>query len=386
MPGEPAAHRRPSSNPVLDRRTLNRTLLARQGLLERSDVATQSMIERLVGLQAQVPRDPYLSLRARIRDFEAASLETLFLERRVVRMTLMRSTIHLVRAEDAIPLRVAMQPILQRFFDGSSFRRRLAGIDVPSVVAAGTELLETEPMTVAELGRALHERWPDHDPEALAYAVRYLVPLVQVPPRGLLSRSGAARLAPLASWLGVDPAALDRPDEASVRRATESAVLRYLAAFGPATPADVRTWSGLPDVRGILERLGDRIRWRVDDEGRSLADVADGELASPDRAAPVRFLGEYDNVFLSHADRTRIAGDIAWGLDFIRRGAFFVDGFLAGPWQLSVGRGGPPTLTLEPRISLTRTQRDEAAAEGLALVRWLRADAGASAQVAWSAA
>jgi len=386
---------RPPEGSVLDRRTLNRTLLARQRLLERVDTPAAELVERLVGLQAQVPRDPYVSLWSRIRGFDPAELEAMLLERRAVRMTLMRTTLHLVTARDAWRLRAVVQPVCERGFRGSPFARRLDGVDLEAVLAAGVEVLETRPSTVADLGHRLADRWPDADAEAMAYAVRYLVPVVQVTPRGLLRASAAPRLTTLRSWLGGDgmaPEAGERsidapagPDE------TDAVVLRYLRAFGPATAADVRTWSWLTDVRASIDRLRPRLRTYRDERGRELLDVEDGEFASPDDPAPVRFTGEYDNVFLAHEDRTRITGDLAWGTSFGRLGAFFVDGYLAGAWRLAAARhgtkgagttaaatGAVPRLELDARRALSPAERRAVEAEAEELARFLGANASAT--------
>jgi hypothetical protein len=225
----------PPEDSLLDRRTLNRTLLARQQLLARVAMPVADMIEHLVGLEAQVPRDPYISLWSRLRDFQPAALERLLLEREAVRMTLMRTTLHLVTARDAPRLRAAMQAVCERGFGSSPFRRQLDGIDLDALLAAGTAAVEDRPRTVAELGAVLAELWPTHDRTALAYAVRYLVPLVQVTPRGLLRRSAAPRVTTLYAWLG-EAARVDTRADSRL----EEVVLRYLRAFGPATVADVR--------------------------------------------------------------------------------------------------------------------------------------------------
>lgn len=355
---------RPPAGAVLDRRTLDRTLLARQSLLSRGDLPLERTIEALVGLQAQVPRDPYISLWSRLRDFQPLALEALFLERRVVRMTLMRTTLHLVTAADAVRLRAVTQDVCARGFRSSPFRRRLDGVDLAELLAVGVALTAERPRAIAELGALLGERWPDHDPTALAYAVRYLVPLVQVPPRGLWTRSGAPRVTPLATWLGLPATplvpAVAPPDEV---------VMRYLRAFGPASTADIRTWSWLSDLRSVIERLRPWMRSYRDEAGRELLDVEDGVFADPDQLAPVRFLGEYDNLFLAHADRTRVTGDLAWGPGFARQGAFFVDGFLAGAWR-SADLAGRATLTPDPRVGLGAA-RDEVVAEAEALLAFL---------------
>ncbi len=351
---------------VLDRRTLNRTLLARQQLLGRVSMPVPDLIEHLVGLQAQVPRDPYIALWSRLQDFDPASLEQLLLERKVARMTLMRTTLHLVTARDAQLLRAVMQGVCERGFASSPFRRQLDGIDLDALRVAGTTVVEDRPRTIAELGAALAERWPTHDRTAMAYAVRYLVPVVQVTPRGLLRRSAAPRMTTLKAWLGdLDPGAEARPDEV---------VLRYLRAFGPATVADVRAWSWLADVRGIIEPLRPRLRSYRDEAGRELLDVEDGVFAAPDTPAPVRLTGEYDNVFLAHADRSRITGDLSWGGAYLRKGAFLVDGFLAGAWKLAISKDRA-SLSIEAHRPLRPSERQAAGSEAERLVQVLAPEA-----------
>ena len=367
---------RPSEGSVLDRRTLNRTLMARQHLLDRVSMPAPDLIEHLVGLQAQVPRDPYISLWSRLADFDPADLERLMLERKATRMTLMRTTLHLVTARDARRLRAVMQGVCERGFASSPFRRQLDGIDLEALLVAGTAVVEDRPRTIAELGAVLAERWPTHDRTAMAYAVRYLVPVVQVTPRGLLRRSAAPRLTTLTAWLGDrEPDAEARPDEV---------VLRYLRAFGPATVADVRAWSWLTEVRGIVEALRPRLRSYRDEAGRELLDVEDGLFAAPDTPAPVRFTGEYDNVFLAHADRSRITGDLSWGVAYTRKGAFFVDGFLAGAWHLAISKAGA-SVSIEAHRPLPRSEREAAGAEAERLVQVLAPDATLSS-LTWTPA
>ncbi|HET7030415.1 MAG TPA: winged helix DNA-binding domain-containing protein [Candidatus Limnocylindrales bacterium] len=365
------ARREPSAG--LDRRTLNRTLLARQGLLARHEAGVEATIERLVGMQAQVPRDPYIGLWSRLREFDPMALEAAFLERRVVRMPGLRTTLHLVTAADALEIRLAMQPVIERAFASSHFRRQLSGLDLAAVRRAGTDLLEEAPMTIASLGARLHERWPDAEPQALGYAIRYLVPIVQVPPRGLWTASGAARITTLQAWLGSEAPPVATDDR--VAGAVDAAILRYLRSFGPSTIADIRAWSWLTNLRAAVERLGPKLRRLRDDRGRTLLDVADGQLEDGSEPAPVRFLGEYDNVFLSHADRTRITGDIAWGNDYVRRGATFADGFLLGPWRLVPAAAGTAVLEVEPRRTIGAGMRSEVELEGERLLAFVAPDA-----------
>jgi DNA glycosylase AlkZ-like len=342
---------------------LNRTLLARQHLLQRVVIPVTAAVEDLVGLQAQNPRDPYVALWSRLAGFDPLELSRLLETRTAVRLTIMRGTLHLVTAADAAALRAVMQRDVARMLRTSAFWRNLSGADVDAIVSRGAELVEEQPRSVAELARLLSQAWPDRDPDSLGYAVRYLVPLVQVTPRGLWGRSGTARVTTMRAWLGLP--ALPAPD-------TELAMLRYLRAFGPASPADIRAWSGLTGLRPVVDRLRPRLRSYRDAAGRELLDVPDGIFADGAAPVPSRLLPEFDNVFLSHADRSRITGDGRWDARYARRGVLLVDGFLAGAWRLETpGREGA-TLSIEPFVELRADARAEIAAEADALLHLLR--------------
>jgi hypothetical protein len=358
------AAERPEEGAVLDRRTLNRTLLARQRLLERVDARPVDVVEHLVGMQAQVPLDPYVGLWSRLRTFDPAELGGELLARRVVRMTLLRATLHLVSSRDALRLRPPLQPMLERAFASSPFARALAGLDLGPFIARGVELVEETPLTIAQLREQLARDWPDHDANALAYAVRYLVPLVQVTPRGVWGATMQPTVTTLSGWVGSEP----------VGASVDELVLRYLRAFGPASTADVRSWSWLADVRSIVARLRSRLRVYRDETGRDLYDVADGVFADPAAPAPVRFLAEYDNVFLAHADRSRIMDSVVWGAAFTHHGTFFVDGFLAGAWKLH-RRKRDATLTVELRTRVRPAARKQVEEEAEGLLAFLTPEA-----------
>jgi Winged helix DNA-binding domain len=334
-------------------------------LLRREKRPAAEVIEHLVGLQAQEPRDPYVTLWSRIEGFRPEELENLVEGRKAVRMTLMRGTIHLVTDRDCLALRPAMQSVCERmFWSGSPFGRQLrgAGVDVDEVVAAGRAHLG-EPLTRAQLRPLLAERWPDADANSLTYAVAYLVPLVQVPPRGLWSRSGRATLTTADSWLGRRVKHSAKPDDA---------VRRYLAAFGPASVKDIATWSGLTGVREIVERLRGLRTFR-DENGVELFDVPDAPLADPDTPTPVRFLAEYDNVFLSHADRSRIVDRAdrpqfgSWEGRFFR--IVLVGGFIRAIWRADDG-----DVVVKPVRRLSKKDVAAVEAEGRRLAAFL--DAG----------
>ena len=314
-------------------------------------------------MQAQEPRDPYVAFWSRIDGFRPEELEGLLTDRRAVRMTLMRGTIHLVTDRDCLALRPAMQRVCERmFWSGSPFGKRLGDVDVERVVAAGRALLEAEPRTRAQLRAHLAERWPGEDADSLASAVSYLVPLVQVPPRGLWSRSGQATLTTADAWLGRRLATEAPPDEA---------VLRYLAAFGPASAKDVAVWSGLTGVREIVERLQGELRTFRDENGAELFDLPDAPLVDPDTPAPVRFLPVYDNVFLSHADRSRIVDpDDRPRLGF-GDGRFFsqvlIGGFIRAVWRLD------DDVVVKPARRLSKRDAAAVEAEGRRLAAFLGA-------------
>jgi hypothetical protein len=323
---------------VVSDRALNRALLARQGLLERTRRPALEMVEHLVGLQAQEPANPYVALWSRLERFDPEELSALVAERRAVRAQLMRATIHVVSAPDCLALQPLVAAVLARTFR-SPWLARLHGAALDDVVAAGLELLAERPHTRAELAAALAPRWPRAQPQALAHAVTFHAPLVQVPPRGLWRRSGPAAWTPAAAYVGAQ-----RDTAASL----EAVIRRYLAAFGPASVADIRTWSGLTGLRETVERLRPQLRTYTDERGRELLDVEDGLLPDPDTPAPPRLLPEFDNVLLSHADRSRILAAGGGPSGFAPRGGgwLLVDGFHRAHWHLVTGRD-VATLTID---------------------------------------
>jgi hypothetical protein len=361
---------------VLSTRALNRALLARQLLLRREQrppaPAAQppagggpgnrviETVEHLIGLQAQAPFPPYYGLWSRLEEFQPDELACLLTSRQVVRIALMRGTIHLVSAADCVFLRPLLQPVLDRAL-ATTFSRDLAGVDTAALAAAGREHAEAEPRTFGELGALLAQRWPDRSPQALAQAVRGLVPLVQIPPRAVWGSAGLARHSPAESWLGrpldgpAQPASLDR------------LVLRYLAAFGPASVRDMQQWSGLTRLREVTARLRPQLRTFRDKNGTELFDLPGAPRPDPDVPAPVRLGAEFDNLVLSHADRTRVISDQARQRMFAPNGIFpgtvLVDGFVTGLWRLD--RSAQTTvLSLEPFRILTSKEREQLTAEG----------------------
>jgi hypothetical protein len=328
----------------LSRRALNRALLARQLLLERRKQPAADVIEHLVGMQAQEPQAPYIGLWNRIEGFDPEELSGLIERREAVRASLMRSTIHLVTARDALTLRPLIQPVLERTFRGSAYSKQLGGAPLGELLAHGRRLIDEQPRTRAELGPLLAERWPDADPGSLSAAIGFLVPGVQVPPRGLWRRSGQARWAGAGAWLGreLDPS----PSRAEL-------LTRYLNAFGPASVKDAQAWSGLTRLREVAKEL-DLVAYE-DENGTELLDVPEAPLPDESTPAPPRFLAPFDNAILGHADRGRILPrelrDLAYRDRLMR--TFLVDGSVAGTWRVEGS-----ALVVQPFAPLERTDRD----------------------------
>src|SRR5215204_3475013 len=354
---------------VLGPRELNRAMLERQMLLRRRNLSAVEAIEHLVGMQAQAPAPPYVGLWTRLKDFHSDDLACLILERRAVRIALMRNTVHLVSARDGLALRPLMQPVFDRtLYSTRANRAHLEGVDVESLVAAGRALLEEKPRTAKELGELLQEQWPERDPASLARAIRHLVPLVQVPPRGLWGKGGPAAHTTAEAWLG-------RPlDQAP---SLEEAISRYLGAFGPATVKDVQTWSGLTRLGEVIERIRPRLRIFRDERGKELFDLPDAPMPDPDTPAPPRFLPQFDNLILSHADRTRVIAEEYRKAIASKNGmvpaSVLVDGFVRGTWKIERSRG-KATLEIKPFEPLTREDRDALVGEGERLIRFTDAE------------
>ena len=359
----------------LTRRALNRALLGRQLLLRPAALPAAGdragpvieTVEHLVGLQAQAPFPPYYGLWSRLDGFRPDDLAGLLVNRQVVRVALMRGTIHLVSARDCLALRPAMQPVLDRALH-ATFGRRLAGVDHAALAGAGRVLVEQKPRTFSDLGRELARRWPEHDPDALAQGVRALVPLVQVPPRAVWGASGPAAHTSAEAWLG-----RPMPDDASL----EPLVTRYLAAFGPATVQDVQAWSGLTRLREIVDRLRPGLRTFRGEQGAELFDLPDAPRPDPDTPAPVRFVAEFDNLVLAHADRARVLSEPHRKKMYARANTFpgsvLIDGFVAGIWRIARSRAAA-TAAVQLFEPVTAPVRNEVAAEGRRLLAFAAPD------------
>jgi hypothetical protein len=352
----------PAVGSVLGPRALNRALLERQLLLQRHDMSATDALERLVGLQAQNPNAPYVGLWSRTLDFDPDELAELISARKVVRIALMRWTLHAVSARDCLALRPVLQRVMERRMQ-ACFGRHLAGVELAQLVERGRELVEQQPRSLGDVGQLLAAEWPGHEPRVLAHALTALAPLVHVPPRGIWGRNGRAVQTTAQRWLGRPLERDTDPDEL---------IVRYLAAFGPATVADIRTWSGLSGVRLAVDRLRPRLRSFRDEQGHELLDIPDGPLPDPDTPAPPRFLPDYDNAVLAHADRTRIVADPGRRRMAMPK-TFLVDGFVGGTWRLIRGRG-IHALEISPWGVIAREDRIALAEEGIRLLTFIAGD------------
>ncbi|WP_433463796.1 winged helix DNA-binding domain-containing protein [Spirillospora sp. CA-128828] len=323
----------------LSRRAVNRATLDRQLLLARAAMPVVEAVERLDGLQAQTPHSWYAGLGIRLDHVTPEDVADLLAGRRIVRLALMRSTIHLVSARDALWLRPLIQPVLDRdLFRNHTHGKPVQGLDMDELVAAARPLLEEKPLTGRQLGALLAEHgreagWGDRAEASLAYAARCRMALVQVPPRGVWGKSGPIAHTTAEAWLG-EPLA----EEATL----DEMILRYLAAFGPASVMDVQAWSGLTRLKTVMDRLRPRLVTFEDENGRELFDLPDAPRPAPDTPAPPRLLYDFDNLLLSHADRSRFVTEQYRAQNYpARRPApsiVLLDGVTAGEWTLETGR------------------------------------------------
>lgn len=314
------------------------------------------MMEQLVGMQAQNHLDPYYALWARIDAFRPEALSNLVGNRAVLRVPLLRSTIHLVTARDCLRMRPILGSVLSRTFGSTIFSKDIEGVDRTELLTVARALLEGRPRTRAELGPLLAERWPDRVPGSLAQAATYLLPVVQVTPRGLWQQKGPAAWTTIESWLGrpLDPES--PPDEL---------ILRYLGAFGPAAQKDMRVWSGLAGLADVVTRLRPSLVTFRDESGIELFDLPEAPRPDPETPAPPRFLPEYDNLLLSHSDRSRFFhGDLipkGWS------GNLLVDGMFTGGWKIERSKRSV-RLNIELGRKLRRPDLEDVTAEGSKLL------------------
>ena len=358
----------------LSLRALNRATLARQHLLARTTTDAVTVVHDVAGLQAQLARPPFVGLWTRMEGFTREGLTAPVHARQLVRATAMRGTLHVMTAADYLALRAPLATMLAAEASGV-LGARSDGFDAGQLIADARAILqERGPLPFDALRDALAARWPDADVRAMGYTVRMHLPLVQVPTAGApWAWDGKAPFTPADAWLGA-PCATDAGPAALVRR--------YLAAFGPATPADAQAWSGLKGLRATFDAMRDELVTLRDAGKRELFDLPDAPRPGEDADAPVRLLPEFDDLVLAHHDRTRIVADahrpriVSKNLQVAA--TFLVDGMVAGTWTVAKARG-TATLTLHPFAAPAPRVRRALEAEGEALVRFVEPDARAHA-------
>jgi hypothetical protein len=348
---------------------LNRALLARQMLLSREAVSVPDAVARLVGLQAQLARPPFVGLWTRIQGFRRSDLLASLHDRQVVRVTAMRGTLHLMNAADYVALRGALQSGLTRGSQ-STLRDRQQRFDQGALEAEARAFFGGKPATFDAFRNHLKAKDPAADERAMAYTMRMHLPLVQVPTETAWGFPAASDFALAEDWLGTKVSVEPAPAHELVRR--------YLAAFGPATPGDAQAWSGLSGLRPVFEELRPGLITFRDERKRELFDLPDAPRPSEHEPAPVRFLPDFDNLVLSHDDRTRIMADEHRPKVTLKnlqvRATFLVDGFVAGTWKVERKRK-VAALILEPFVKLSRTAVKALEEEGDALLRFAEEDA-----------
>lgn len=353
---------------TLTQRALNRALLARQLLLQRQRMTPVAAVERLAGLQAQVPRPPFIALWTRLEAFERKQLIDRLHDRSIVRATTMRATIHMMSAADYRAFRGVLHPMLVRGPE-MVLRDHVKKLDVAAIAKAGRAFFK-KASTFDALREHLAQKGPKVDARAPAYIVRMHVPLVQIPTDDPWGYPSSAAFGLADDWLGAPVSVEPRPAHDLVRR--------YLAAFGPATPADAQNWSGLQGLRPVFEELREELVTFRDERKRELFDLPGAPRPDPDTPAPVRFLADFDSAILGHQDRSRIIADehrskvSTKNLQILA--TFLSDGRVAGLWKIEKKRKCA-TLVIQPFARLPKTVRTELESEGEALLRFVEPDA-----------
>lgn len=353
---------------VLSLRQINRATLARQMLLERSGVGAASAISQLVSLQAQIPKPPFIGLWTRLEAFEKDQLLAALRDRSVVRApAMMRHTVHVMASEDFLRFRTTIQPALTRGFT-SITRNRIEGIDMDALLAEMRKKLADGVITTGEMLELAEQFEPEGDHSALRYGLRTFIPLVNIPDDSAWGFGRTVSFADPTEFLG------EAPDPAEHVR---ELIKRYLAAFGPASPADAQAWSGLAGLKPTFESMRSELLSFKTEESKEIFDLPDAPRPASDIPAPVRFLPDYDNLVVSHADRRRVMSEEhrpRVSLKAARvRATFTLDGFVAGTWRVEK-KGKRSTLVVEPFAKLAKRDRKLLEDEGERLLAFIAED------------
>lgn len=355
---------------------LNRALLARQLLLARAPVGPVEAFRQLVALQAQQPRPPFIALWARLEAFQPAALSDLLRSRRVVRATSLRGTLHFLETEDYRATRAAIQPVLTAGMQ-SILKQRGAAFDIAAVVASARQHFARQPQTFEDLRTTLMAEFPSVDERAMGYAVRMSLPLCMVPDDTIYAYGADTAFALASEWLGLAVPEDDRLPEL---------LLRYLAAFGPASVQDAQCWTGLGKLKPVFDALRPKLAVYRDGKGKELFDLPGAPLPDAATPAPVRLLPGFDSVILGHHDRSRIMAEEHRPLVTTKNlqvlPTVLVDGFVAGTWDVTI-RKTVVTVEVKPFRPFPAKVKKAVETESAALVRFL-AGAGPRCEVTYS--
>ncbi len=358
-----------AKQPRLSLRRLGRTTLARQHLLKRNPHDLVELVEALCGLNAQDVYQPYISLWGRLQGFQKGDLEKALSERRLVRATLFRSTLHIVSAKDYLLFRPVIHPVLLRALR-SFFRSEVDRLPLEDLERAALELTQKEPRTFPELRRLLHPVAPEASPPTLSFAARAILPLVQVPPAGFWNSRRPPAYVSAEHWLG--------ESLADPREGGRQLVLRYLQAFGPATLADLTAFAGLSLRERVSELKNELVELKGED-GKTYLDLPEAPLVEEEIPAPPRFLPPWDNLLLAHADRARVLPEEYRPRVILKGGrvqaTFLLDGFVAGLWRWervpAKGKARRARLILTPFRPLSPAEKEALEEEGESLLAFL---------------
>ncbi len=351
------------SDRPLTLRELNRATLARQWLLDRKVRQPFAAIRSLVAVQGQVSNAPYVGLWSRLRNFKRDDLTALIEGRRVVRAPSFRGTLQLQAGEDYL----LFQPLVRRALARNLhlFAKRSKGFDWERVAASLLAHLLERPRTGVELRAKMEELFSGFGKPNILDSVRMELGLLQIPPAGVWGFTGRPTYVEASAWLGETFVAS--------HEGLKQLVLRYLAAFGPASVQDIQSWSGLTRLDSTVEALRSSLRTFRDEEGRELFDLSDAPRPKPDTPAPVRFLPEFDNLVFGHDDRRRIVSDADRPRLLTRDfncAAVLIDGFAKGKWKME-RQPERITLVIDLFEALSRKAQNELQEEGERLLRWM---------------
>jgi hypothetical protein len=349
--------------PVLSQRELNRASLSRQLLLRRSDLPVEAAVSHLIALQAQAHKPPYIGLWCRLRNVSAMECDLLLTGKALVRSPLMRGTLHVSTADDALRLSPLFEQILDRTLR-SSFGRQLKGLNIAAVALAAREALEQGPLTYAELGQHLVHIWPDRSASALAQVARCKLRVVQAPPL-LWNSSERPKVMTQCGWLN---------REAETTAQLDDIVRRYLAAYGPASIQDMQKWFGLAGFTAVVEGMTDQLCRFHSVGGEVLYDLPNCPRPNVDTIAPVRLLPGFDGAVLGYRDPSRFVDSQHVPKLSSRNGlfhpVFLVDGRIAGLWKMGNSGEARLSLTLHPFGAISDCDRAALVEEAEDLARF----------------